>query len=151
VQISQAITQMLKARDELGIKVSFGTSTPFCLDKRLLTEHLAFTCGVGTWFTSIDPMGEFRICNQSTKSYGNILRSPLHEIWHSKSINSEYRALDWLPAPCNSCVLKQECLGGCRIGDTGVPRIDPIVAREPEQLLNQRELEALKQSLPWHA
>ena len=67
-QIRDAITQMIAAKSEFGMEVRFGTSTPYCLDERLITEGMAFTCGTGTWFASINPWGEFRICNQSTRS-----------------------------------------------------------------------------------
>lgn len=144
-QIREAITQMIAARDEFGIKVSFGTSTPFCLDERLITENLAFTCGVGAWFASIDPMGEFRICNQSAKSYGNILDRPLHQIWHSRQLNEEYRLGNWLQKPCNSCIFRMDCLGGCRVRDDGSTRVDPIVEREPEALLAPAVLGGLYQ------
>jgi pyrroloquinoline quinone biosynthesis protein E len=142
-QIRHAITQMIRARDELGLNVSFGTSTPFCLDERLITEGLAFQCGTGDWFASIDPNGELRICNQSRRSYGNILEQPLHEIWHESNIDQDYRNIGWVEEPCNSCVFKEECLGGCRVPDSGEPRIDRIVKRNEDDILNQEKLEDL--------
>lgn len=143
-QIRDAITQMIRARNELGIKVMFGTSTPFCLDERIISEDLAFRCGAGDWFASIDPWGELRICNQSGRSYGNLLDRPLHEIWHAREITEEYRDLGWMEEPCNSCVLRKECLGGCRISDAGSPRLDPIVERDKQHLLPQAQLQLLK-------
>lgn len=139
-QIREGITQLLKARDELGIDVSFGTSTPYCLDRRLIEEDLAFTCGTGTWFASINPKGDVRICNQSPKSYGNILEDTLGRIWAGTSIKDDYRNLDWLPEPCSSCTLREDCIGGCRISDQGNARVDPLVQHFPEQLLSQSEL-----------
>lgn len=143
-QVRDAITQMLRARDGFGIDVKFGTSTPFCLDERLIPEGLAFQCGTGDWFASINPWGELRICNQSGRPYGSLLEQPLHEIWHSREINSEYRNLGWVDEPCNSCVFKHDCLGGCRIGDDGKPRLDPIVQRDVEHLVPQERLEELR-------
>ncbi|MCA1622497.1 MAG: radical SAM protein [Acidobacteria bacterium] len=147
-QIRDAITQLIRARNELGIDVHFGTSTPFCLDERIITENLAFRCGTGDWFASINPYGELRICNQSNRSYGNVLKTALHEIWHSSKINKEYRNLSWMKEPCNSCVVKEQCLGGCRVSDTGSPRIDLIVERDLPHLLGQQELAKLKDKLP---
>lgn len=146
-QIRFAIGQLVKAKNELGINIKFGTSTPFCLDDRLVKEGLAFTCGTGTWFASIDPWGDLRICNQSTTSYGNVLDEQLGKIWHKKEIDSDYRSLSWLKAiePCNSCVFKSDCLGGCRIDEKGHARIDPIVSRDTEKLLSQNELIKLKE------
>lgn len=143
-QIRGAIAQMIRARDDLGFKMQFGTSTPFCLDERLITEGLAFVCGTGDWFASVDPWGELRICNQSKRSYGNVLEEPLGRIWHKREITTEYRDLSWMPDPCGSCSMRDDCLGGCRIGDDGAPRIDPIVLRDSDQLLSLERLEELR-------
>ena len=148
-QIRTAIDQLVLAKNTLNINVRFGTSTPFCLDERIITEGLAFTCGTGTWFSSINPWGELRICNQSSKSYGNILEEELGRIWHKKEIDKEYRSLQWLKAvePCNTCIFKKDCLGGCRIDEKGFARIDPIVQRDMEHLLSQNELIPLQKQL----
>ena len=143
-QIQDAITQLIDARDKLSIEVNFGTSTPFCLDSRLVTEGLAFTCGTGDWFASINPSGDLRICNQSTRPYGNILETPLHKIWQSREIDTEYRNLKWVDQPCKDCVFLKDCMGGCRIDGAGKARIDPIVKRDREFLLTKRELKPLK-------
>jgi len=143
-QIRSAISQLIEARNRLGIDVNFGTSTPFCLDERLITEGLAFTCGTGDWFASINPSGDLRICNQSTRPYGNILDTPLHKLWQSREIDSEYRRLTWVDEPCKDCVFLNDCLGGCRIDGMGRARIDPIVRRDIDFLLPAWKLEELK-------
>lgn len=139
-QIRVAIGQMIEAKEKLGIRVQFGTSTPFCLDERLITHDLKFKCGVGDWFASIDPQGEFRLCNQSTKSYGNILEQPISRIWHDKRVDAEYRSLNWLAEPCASCEAKIECQGGCRVGDKGEYRIDPLLRREPNEFVSPQRI-----------
>jgi len=145
-QIRQAITQMLEAQTNLNIEVKFGTSTPFCLDERLITEGLAFKCGTGDWFASIDPWGELRICNQSSKSYGNVLKEPLHKIWQSKNI-SEYRNLKWLEDPCSFCPFFKQCLGGCRVdGTNGSYRVDPMIKRFKDKLVSRERLKELYQN-----
>ncbi len=144
-QIRGAITQMLAAREELGFQMQFGTSTPFCLDERLVTHELAFVCGTGDWFASIDPWGELRICNQSKRSYGNMLDEPLGKIWHKQEIANEYRDLSWMGPPCGACEFRNDCLGGCRIGDDGAPRLDPIVQRDADKLVSPERLTELRQ------
>lgn len=135
-QIRDAITQMISARSELGIEMHFGTSTPLCLDERLFTERLAFRCGAGEWFASINPQGEFRICNHSTRSYGNVTTTPLHKVWHARPIDSEYRNAPLRDDICNGCAAFQLCRGGCRINEGGSYRLDPIVARDRAELLS---------------
>ena len=75
----------------------------------------------------ISPSGEFRLCNHSNKSYGNILSQPINKIWHSKSINDEYRSSKWITEPCLSCEKVKKCMGGCRIDSCGEMRVDPLV------------------------
>lgn len=142
-QIRFAITQLIRARDVLDFEVYFGTSTPFCLDKRLIAEKLAFRCGAGEWFGSVSPSGEFRICNHSIKSYGNIIELPLNKIWHSKSIDSEYRNNKLENTICDGCAMCRQCLGGCRINENGDYRLDPIVERDYKLLLSKEEMNRL--------
>ena len=139
-QIRKAITQMISVRHDFDLEVQFGTSTPFCLDERLIPEKLAFTCGAGTWFASIDPDGNLRICNQSTRSYGNILEKPLNEIWHSREISSDYRSKAWIDGPCSDCIFRDDCLGGCRIDGSGTPRIDPLMQGRTTPLIAREKL-----------
>ncbi len=144
-QIRSAISQMIRARDELGFTMYFGTSTPFCLDERLVTEQLAFRCGAGEWFGSINPAGEFRICNHSTKSYGNVKEVPLNRIWHANAIDVEYRNAE-LRGLCSDCPFFSECRGGCRINELGRYRTDPIVSRDVAHLVPKGRLSALRDS-----
>lgn len=140
-QIRDAITQMIRARDELDFEMNFGTSTPLCLDERLVRERLAFRCGAGEWFGSISPTGEFRICNHSTKSYGNVSEKPLNKIWHLREIDDSYRNKNIDGSICHGCPALELCRGGCRINQKGGYRTDPIVTRDLEHLLTRDQLD----------
>lgn len=109
-----ALTQMIKARDDFGIPVGFGTAIPFCLDERLITEKMASDCGAGTTFAAVSPKGDLRICNQSPIIYGNVLEEPVEEIWNKKEID-EFRDLRWVTEPCKSCPILHQCLCGCKV------------------------------------
>ncbi len=143
IQIRSAISQMIEARKAFGIEMYFGTSTPFCLDERLITDKLAFRCGAGEWFGSVNPNGDFRICNHSTKAYGNVLSTPLNTIWHSKTIDISYRNANLQNDICDNCSFKSQCLGGCRIDESGKYRVDPIVSRDHAELLQKEKLDVL--------
>lgn len=143
-QIQAAISQMIKAKQDFGIEMFFGTSTPLCLDERLITENLAFRCGAGEWFASINPSGELRICNHSTKSYGNVSNEELHRIWHSSEIDSDYRNKVLKDQICEVCPVVQLCRGGCRINEQGNYRTDPIISRDAEKILSYSQLLDLK-------
>jgi len=113
-QFREALTQMIAARDDFDIPVGFGTAIPFCLDRRLLSEDMYADCGAGVTFGAIAPNGNFRICNQSKRIYGNILKEPIEKIWHKKSLD-EFRNLKWVTEPCKSCQLLYLCVCGCKV------------------------------------
>lgn len=142
-QIRSAIGQMIQAREELGFEMYFGTSTPMCLDERLFSQKLAFRCGAGQWFASINPQGEMRICNHSTKSYGNVIITPLHEIWHENQINTDYRDARITGGQCDGCAAFKICRGGCRIDQNGTYRVDPIVTRDQINLISRDRIKEL--------
>jgi len=116
-QFKAALTQVIRARKEIGIPIIFGTSIPFCTDKRLIKEGLARSCGAGISYCVIDPYGNLRICNQSTHVYGNILKTPLKKIWNSKKLD-DFRSMEWLTPTCKKCKFALECRGGCKVDAT---------------------------------
>lgn len=118
-QFNIALNQMIKAKKDFGIPLGFGTAIPYCLDKRLLEENIHANCGVGVTFGAINPNGDFRICNQSLKIYGNVLKEPIEKIWNKKGLD-EFRDLSWVTEPCKDCDLLHECVGGCKV-DSNYP------------------------------
>ena len=118
-QFKTALGQIIKAKGDFNIPLGFGTAIPYCLDKRLIDENIQANCGVGTTFAAINPNGDFRLCNQSLKVYGNILKEPIEKIWNKKALD-EFRDLGWVKEPCKSCELLYECTGGCKV-DTNCP------------------------------
>jgi|SRR3989339_260887 len=145
-QFKIALDQMIRARDDFGVAVGFGTAIPYCLDNRLVSERMTANCGVGITFAAINPDGDVRICNQSEIVYGNILDEPIQKIW-AKSQLDEFRNLSWVTEPCLSCPVVTDCLCGCKVDcscSTGFcidyairenPNLrQPIVNRLPEPL-----------------
>ena len=112
-----ALGQIIQARNDckkLDGKVGFGTAIPFCIDKRLITENIGATCGVGTNFCAINSDGDFRICNQSEIVYGNVLEESIKDIWKKRDIKC-FRDLSWVAEPCKSCKALKDCVGGCKV------------------------------------
>lgn len=116
-QFQEALSQMIAARDDFDIPVGFGTAIPLCLDKRLISENMYADCGVGTTFGAVNPKGDFRLCNQSEVIYGNVLDEPIEKIWRKKEIN-EFRDLEWVAEPCQSCSMLTQCLCGCKVDNS---------------------------------
>jgi len=113
-QFKTGITQMIDAKNDFGIEVGFCTSIPFCIDSRLSNEGLDVSCGIGTTFGVVNPIGDLRICNQSNRIYGNILEESFEQIWAKRTLD-EYRCLNWVDEPCKNCVLLEKCVAGCRV------------------------------------
>lgn len=113
-QFRTALGQMIKARDDFGIPVGWGTAIPFCLDERLLTENMSADCGAGVTFCAINPKGNLRLCNQSEIFYGNVIEEKIEDIWHKPKLG-EFRNLSWVEKPCVDCSVLSDCMCGCKV------------------------------------
>lgn len=116
-QFSNVIDQIIRLQDKTDMLIGFCTAIPFCLDPRLPEYGLTANCGAGVSFLSINPDGDIRICNQSSRSYGNIFEKNLMEIWNEKSLN-EFRDGLWVTKPCSECFLFDQCLAGCKVDNS---------------------------------
>ncbi|MCG8427778.1 MAG: radical SAM protein [Chromatiales bacterium] len=116
-QFRAALDQIIDARRDFGITVSFGTAIPLCADKRLVSEGLEFNCQMGSRFAAVAPNGDLRLCNQSLKQYGNITETPLTELWQQRSLN-DYRDMRWVTGVCRDCPLLDRCGSGCRVDNS---------------------------------
>ncbi len=118
-QLVIALGQIVKAHDDFPFRgsVGLGTALPYCLDERLVERAMLSNCGVGTYFSAITNTGDFRICNQSKMRFGNVLQTPIEDIWMSPQIDEVYRSLKWLEEPCASCPVVEDCGGGCKVDE----------------------------------
>ena len=81
-------------------------------------------CGAGFSFTFIDPWGNNMLCIMNNKPFGNILKTDLTKLWHTKSIN-KLRSLSWLPKKCKSCKFIDFCQGGCKFSQSEFSKTVP--------------------------
>ncbi len=137
-QLRDAITQILRARDDFPFRgsVGFGTAVPFCFDHRLIERGMQAACGAGTWFCAISSSGDLRVCNQSKSVFGNVLYNRMEDIWTSPELDACFRDLSWVEEPCASCPVLSECGGGCKVDEgceSGEFCIDRIVRGLPEE------------------
>jgi len=100
--------ELEKIRKELNILASFGDAFPLCLLPKKYHEYV-IGCWQGTGFGHIDHKGNVRSCSITRGSYGNLLETPLREIWTKRL--SHFRSLKWLPVQCQKCT--NFCGGGC--------------------------------------
>ncbi len=109
-QWTQVLSQASEIRSQLGITVVFEDGFPYCLVDQKYWE-LLLPCACGYSLITIDPIGEARYCSCHGSSLGNILQTPLNEIWQERL--STYRSIDRYPEPCRQCDLLEICRGGC--------------------------------------
>jgi len=103
-----------KIREEFHIQASMGDAFPMCLIPEEYQEYV-IGCWQGTGFGHIDSGGNVKSCSIIAGSYGNLLTTPLTEIW-TKNLE-KFRSLDWLPEKCQTC--ENFCGGGCSASRLG--------------------------------
>lgn len=116
-QFKSLLDQMIRVQKKTKMLVGFCTAIPYCLDLRMAEYGLLSNCGAGVSFLSVSPDGEVRICNQSSTSYGNVLKKDIVAIQNSKKID-EFRNKSWVTKPCSGCFLFDLCLGGCKVDNS---------------------------------
>lgn len=105
--------------------------------------------GWGTTLISVSPNGDILPCQGAASlpniTLPNIRNRSLHDIWHKSTLFNQYRGLEWLPEPCQSCEEKEKDFGGCRcqaFALTGNPAAtDPACDNSPhhQQVIRLRE------------
>lgn len=100
--------QLERIRNELGILASFGDAFPLCKLPEKYHEYV-IGCWQGTGFGHIDHAGNVRSCSIAKGKYGNLLETPLSNLWRNEL--HHFRSLKWLPVKCQTC--ETFCGGGC--------------------------------------
>lgn len=102
------------SKTDLKGKINLGTPIPYCLipqDK----NSFRVSCSAGWMYAGIDVFGNVRMCPWGSKILGNLLETPLSEIWNKSKELKYYRSLSWMDPLCNECSMKTECGGGCKV------------------------------------
>lgn len=125
--------EMRRIHSDFGIHAFMGDAFPLCVlpykDWDLVTG-----CWQGTGFGQISYTGEMKSCSILGGSYGNILETPITEIWTKRL--EEMRTLAYLPKQCRRC--PHFCGGGCsasRVGATHYAPDEFIPSPEDENIL----------------
>ena len=94
-------------------RIQLNDSLPHCLIKKEF-RYLSEPCTAGIDFTTVDEYGNVKFCGGSLYPLGNVLKTPLEEIWQNNPILNEYRSLSWLSETCSKCAIFEQCLCSCR-------------------------------------
>lgn len=124
-----AFRRIDEAAERLGLKVSSGACTPYCLLDPADYPHIGFgACSENLYARPLtfDVEGNLRLCNHSPVVAGNIFQQPLAAI-----LGSAYAAA-WaetgVPA-CTGCARWAVCRGGCRAASEQMGW--PLSVRDP--------------------
>ncbi|MGD2249672.1 MAG: radical SAM protein [Candidatus Methanofastidiosia archaeon] len=74
-------------------------------------------CGIGTSMVTIKANGDVVLCpvlSGPEETAGNVLNTPLKEIWSTNTIFQPFRRCNLDDMVCNTCPHKMECRGGCK-------------------------------------
>jgi len=104
--------------------------------------------GWGSMFLTVAPDGTALPCHTARMlpglAFQNVREHGLREIWFDSEGFNRYRGTGWMKAPCSSCELKEQDLGGCRCQAYLLAQdpaaADPVCVKSP---LHGRVLEAV--------
>ncbi len=111
-------------------KTASGTVTirPTCAPQytriraQLGMEQAAFPgCLAGKQYLRIYPTGDVTPCPYLPLTIGNVIRTPLAEIWHNSAVLKDLRNPEQLEGKCGACEFRNVC-GGCRARAYGLHR-----------------------------
>ena len=115
-EVQNLLRTLIRVRDELNLEIDVMEALPKCAIPIDLVENGVFftkrKCQAGLTVCAVSSNGDVRPCTHNTKSYGNILETPLTEIWENMR---EWRDMTFVPDECKECQLVSACHGACRI------------------------------------
>jgi len=103
--LAQAVSHIERLQ-QAGLPVKYGNCVPQCF-----TPNSSRGCLAGVAYCTVDPWGNLRPCTLSSLRAGNLLVQPLHELWHSPTME-KFRAS--IPTACHQCNAFAVCHGGCK-------------------------------------
>jgi len=112
-QTKHMLEDLLKLREDTGLNVQTLNPIPLCFtpDIGRYMGLLTKNCSAGKSSIGISSTGEVRACQHSGKSYGNILKESLEEIWQRMD---GCRGQEYIPKICKDCIALKDCGAGCR-------------------------------------
>lgn len=112
-------SQAARIEKDFGLAVRVGDGFPQC---QIPAEWRQFAgrCDAGVTLAAVGHQGDVKLCPNSTESLGNLLHTPLVEIWTYAEPLLRLRKLDWLPAQCQTCSLAPVCKSGCVVSRPNV-------------------------------
>jgi len=114
-EIISFFDDLLRLREEFGIKIDTLTTYPLCLFinmERYGDLLLRRSCSGGKTACTIGPDGSVRPCGHSDEVYGNAITESLLDIWPR---TYEWRNGSLIPEQCKKCKWLKQCGAACRM------------------------------------
>ena len=113
-QVEEDLATAERLGRRLGLRIATAMPIPPCVVRlaRYPSVRFAFcSVGSGSPNTTIDPVGNVRTCNLSSRILGNIRDQPWEAIFPGAAVADFRRAV---PEPCRGCAYERSCGGGCK-------------------------------------
>ena len=143
VQLRQAVYDIEALRRSYGSAPDFGVRYGNCIPQ-CFAPSSSTGCWAGVAYCTIDPWGNVRPCSHSPTVAGNILETPIEEIWQN-DIMQCWRELT--PKGCFSCSELDVCHGGCK-ALVEIRQRDPLIRKPLHETKSSMELELYERSKP---
>jgi radical SAM protein with 4Fe4S-binding SPASM domain len=112
-QAEEALYGIRKVDKEFGIRIVVEDPFPLCVLPDELKKYMA-RCEWGFTKASISHDGDLSRCGADPRyRFGNILETPLLELWNTSEILASFRERLYLPGRCRVCKDMERCGGGC--------------------------------------
>jgi radical SAM protein with 4Fe4S-binding SPASM domain len=142
-QLRQAVHNIEELRRSYGSDPNFAVRYGNCIPQ-CFTPSSSTGCWAGAAYCTIDPWGNVRPCNHSPTIAGNILETPIEEIWQN-DIMQRWRELT--PKKCSTCSELDVCHGGCK-ALVEIRQRDPLIRKPLHETKPPMELELYERSKP---
>jgi radical SAM protein with 4Fe4S-binding SPASM domain len=109
----RALVDIERIDNELGIRISVEDPFPLCVLPVRLRKYMT-RCAWGFTKASVNDKGDLSRCGADPRCrLGNILQTPLLEIWNNSPTLLSFRDRKYLPGRCQTCADLDRCGGGC--------------------------------------
>lgn len=117
-KLAVAFEQIARINKELKVESLMVDAFPLCLIPKEYHEYLD-KCDWGYGTASLDMNGNITRCavadHCGSNLLGNVLETPVTEIWQKSPTLISFRNKDYLRGECQSCDMLAKCGGGCPI------------------------------------
>ena len=112
-EIITGFENIKRINEDLGIETMMVDAFPLCVIPKEYHPYLE-KCEWGYTVGALDFKGNLSRCAMSpVYQLGNILETPINEIWENSAMLQRFRSKEYLEEECRKCKQLEKCGGGC--------------------------------------